>query len=75
MALDKECVPRVLPHPGFRHSSSVVFIVGLPGAGKSYVRRKLEGEYAALADFLVKRLPILEQKWQSHRHALRGPGL
>lgn len=48
MALEKECVSRVLPHLGFRHSSSVVFIVGLPGAGKSYVRRKLEAELAQL---------------------------
>ena len=44
MSLDSECVSKVLPHLGFRHSSSVVFIVGLPGAGKSYVRRRIEAE-------------------------------
>jgi hypothetical protein len=48
MSLDMKCVSKVLPHLGFRHSSSVVFIVGLPGAGKSYVRRKLEGELTRL---------------------------
>lgn len=32
---------KVLPHLAFRNSCQVVFIVGLPGAGKSHVRRKL----------------------------------
>ena len=39
--LDPRCVERILPHLAFRHCSSVIFILGQPGAGKSYVRRHL----------------------------------
>jgi len=46
--LDQETVERVLPHLAFRHGCPVVFVVGLPGAGKSYVRR-------ILADQLKRR--------------------
>jgi hypothetical protein len=35
------CLERVLWHLAFRNSSSVVFVVGLPGSGKSMVRRIL----------------------------------
>ena len=31
-------------------------------------------EYAAFADFLVERLPRLEQEWNEHRQALRDAG-
>lgn len=31
-------------------------------------------EYAAFADFLVERLPVLEQEWNAHREALRAAG-
>jgi DNA-binding MarR family transcriptional regulator len=31
-------------------------------------------EYAAFADFLVERLPLLEQEWNAHREALRLAG-
>jgi DNA-binding MarR family transcriptional regulator len=31
-------------------------------------------EYAAFADFLVERLPVLEQEWNAHREALRVAG-
>jgi hypothetical protein len=31
-------------------------------------------EWAAFADFLVERLPILEKEWKSHREALRAAG-
>jgi DNA-binding MarR family transcriptional regulator len=31
-------------------------------------------EYAAFADFLVERLPLLEQEWKARREALRAAG-
>jgi len=31
-------------------------------------------EYAAFADFLVERLPVLEHEWNAHREALRAAG-
>jgi hypothetical protein len=37
-------------------------------------RRAVLLEYAAFADFLVERLPILEKEWKSHREALRAAG-
>ncbi|MFD1151366.1 hypothetical protein [Saccharothrix hoggarensis] len=38
----------VLRHTAFRHSAQVVFITGLPGAGKSLVRRRLAEKLTAL---------------------------
>jgi hypothetical protein len=35
------CLDRVLPHLAFRNSSSVIFVVGLPGSGKSLARHLL----------------------------------
>jgi DNA-binding transcriptional ArsR family regulator len=37
-------------------------------------RRAVLLEYAAFADFLVERLPILGQEWQKHREALHAAG-
>jgi DNA-binding MarR family transcriptional regulator len=37
-------------------------------------RRALLLEYAAFADFLVERLPLLEQEWNAQREALRAAG-
>jgi DNA-binding Lrp family transcriptional regulator len=37
-------------------------------------RRAVLLEWAAFADFLVERLPILEKEWKSHREALRAAG-
>lgn len=37
-------------------------------------RRGVLLEWAAFADFLVERLPLLEQEWKSHREALQGAG-
>jgi DNA-binding MarR family transcriptional regulator len=37
-------------------------------------RRAVLLEYAAFADFLVERLPRLEQEWNEHRQALRDAG-
>ena len=35
------CMEKVRPHLAFRNSSAVVFVIGLPGSGKSRVRRIL----------------------------------
>lgn len=37
-------------------------------------RRTVLLEVAAFADFLVERLPVLEQEWIAHREALRAAG-
>src|SRR5262249_40141513 len=37
-------------------------------------RRALLLEWAAFADFLVERLPVLEQEWKERREALRAAG-
>lgn len=37
-------------------------------------RRAVLLELAAFADFLVERLPVLEQEWNAHREALRVAG-
>ena len=49
---------QVLPHLVFRDSCAVVFIVGLPGSGKSYIRSRLAQqlgamriEYGSLSDY------------------------
>jgi hypothetical protein len=34
-------------------------------------RRAVLLELAAFADFLIERLPVLEQEWNAHREALR----
>ncbi len=49
---------------------------GLDGvlAGASRERRAVLLEWAAFADFLVDRLPLLEQEWNTHRAALRAAG-
>lgn len=39
---------QILPHLAFRDRCSVVFIIGLPGSGKSYVRRRLADKLAAM---------------------------
>jgi DNA-binding transcriptional ArsR family regulator len=37
-------------------------------------RRAVLLEWAAFADFLVERLPLLEQEWKARREALRAAG-
>jgi hypothetical protein len=37
-------------------------------------RRAILLEWAAFADFLVERLPVLEQEWKERREALRAAG-
>ncbi len=48
LKLDPLCVEKVLPHLAFQHTCPVVFIVGQPGAGKSFVRRRLAQQLEAL---------------------------
>jgi hypothetical protein len=43
-------------------------------AGEPIERRAVVLEWAAFADFLVARLPVLEQEWKAHRQALREAG-
>jgi DNA-binding MarR family transcriptional regulator len=43
-------------------------------AEASAERRAVLLELAAFADFLVERLPVLEQEWNAHREALRVAG-
>jgi hypothetical protein len=43
-------------------------------AGETVERRAVLLEWAAFADFLVARLPDLEQDWKAHRAALRAAG-
>lgn len=49
---------------------------GLEGvlADASPERRAVLLEWAAFADFLVERMPLLEQEWKAHRDALRAAG-
>ena len=37
-------------------------------------RRAILLEWVAFADFLVERMPVLEQEWIAHREALRAAG-
>lgn len=43
-------------------------------ADASPERRARLLEWAAFADFLVERMPVLEQEWIAHREALRAAG-
>jgi len=43
-------------------------------AGAPLERRAVLLEWAALADFLVDRLPVLEEEWKERREALRAAG-
>lgn len=46
--LDDTVRTAVAQHAAFRHSSSIIFVVGLPGAGKSYIRRHLAERLGSL---------------------------
>lgn len=43
-------------------------------AGESPERRAVLLEWAAFADFLVERMPMLKQEWETHREALLAAG-
>ena len=42
--------------------------------GEPLGRRALLLEWVAFAEFLVERMPVLEQEWIAHREALRAAG-
>jgi dephospho-CoA kinase len=46
--LDEGVRAAVAKHAAFRHSSSIIFIVGLPGSGKSFTRRQLAKQLGLL---------------------------
>jgi AAA domain len=46
--LDEKVRAAVAQHIAFRHSSSIIFIVGLPGSGKSFTRRHLAQRLGSL---------------------------
>ena len=46
--LDAKAEEAILQHLAFRHCAPVIFITGLPGAGKSLVRRRLAGKLSEL---------------------------
>ncbi len=46
--LDDTVRAAVAKHAAFRHSSSIIFIVGLPGSGKSFTRRQLAKQLRSL---------------------------
>jgi hypothetical protein len=46
--LDEGVRAAVAQHAAFRHSSSIIFIVGLPGSGKSFTRRQLAKRLGSL---------------------------
>jgi thymidylate kinase len=54
-SLSSAALEAVLRHVAFRHSAPVIFITGLPGAGKSTVRRLLRSKLDAL------RLQVTEE--------------
>lgn len=43
-------------------------------AGAPPERKEILLEWAAFSDFLVERLPVLEQEWRERREALRAAG-
>ena len=57
---------QIMPHLAFRDSCAAVFIVGLPGSGKSYIRHRLAQqldsmriEYGSLSDYPYAYLDLL----------------
>jgi hypothetical protein len=42
------CSGKIVPHLAFRDSGAVVFILGLPGSGKSYIRGRLAQRLASM---------------------------
>jgi len=78
------CLDKLRPHLAFRNSSSVIFIVGLPGSGKSRVRRllaeRLDGmgiQAHELTDYLYAFRDFLQGqiKLEPYRHGFEAcPG-
>ena len=66
LSLDTRSAENIRPHLAFRDSGRVVFIVGQPGAGKSYIRSKLAArlrsmrlECQSLTDYPYAYLDLL----------------
>ncbi|WNV91744.1 hypothetical protein [Umezawaea sp. Da 62-37] len=59
----------VLRHVAFRHSVPVVFVTGLPGAGKSLVRRRLAAKLGSLR-FQVEQLSDYVYAFHDFVHAV-----
>jgi hypothetical protein len=64
--LGAHSIEQILPHLAFRDNCAVVFIVGLPGSGKSYIRSQLAQqldsmriEYGSLSDYPYAYLGLL----------------
>lgn len=67
--LDAAAEEAVLRHIAFRHWASVIFITGLPGAGKSLVRRQLAKKLIALR-FQVEELTDYTYAFRDFLHAV-----
>jgi dephospho-CoA kinase len=67
--LDPAAVEAVVRHFAFRHSAPVVFVTGLPGAGKSLVRRRLAGQLASMR-FQVDELTDYVYAYRDFMHRL-----
>ncbi len=48
LRLGAGCLEKIVPHLAFRDSCAVVFVLGLPGSGKSYVRSLLQQRLASM---------------------------
>ena len=64
--LGAHSIEQILPHLAFQDNCAVVFIVGLPGSGKSYIRSQLAQqldsmriEYGSLSDYPYAYLGLL----------------
>jgi hypothetical protein len=48
LPLGRRSIELIMPHLAFRDGCSVIFVLGLPGSGKSYVRARLVEQLAAM---------------------------
>jgi hypothetical protein len=69
LGLDDGAVDKVLPHLAFGNSCSVVFILGLPGAGKSHVRGCLAEKLRAMG-VQSRELTDYLYAFRDHLHGL-----
>ncbi|MEU5690385.1 hypothetical protein [Actinosynnema sp. NPDC020468] len=71
--LDEKATAALTRHVAFRHSAPVVFVTGLPGAGKSMVRRLLAEKLRAQR-FQVDELTDYLYAYHDHVHRLIALG-
>jgi hypothetical protein len=69
LKLDPLCLEKLLPHLAFQHMCPILFIVGRPGAGKSFVRRRLAQQ---LQDLHIGSCSITDYvyAYRDHLHSL-----